>query len=251
MKQIISIDGQDHWHETLRTLIMGIVTGIAVTVLYQNTTGMQAGRAAPLTPPTKAETPAPTAIQTAQADAKLPELVQVVPSDAKYPPTPMRLVPMPGLPLLPETAKTTKLVTNELDTPKFELRDIKVAVAQKGKGEEDSEAAGVHVKIRGGESNSTEKENPVAEKTKEEKADTKEGVALSKAKKEGPPSPNKKDSPEKLVEESSATKEDTPQYKIVREQEGGVLIKIGNQVRFISEGSLLPNGEKVSHTQKD
>src|SRR6218665_3408039 len=107
-------DGID-LHGQARTLIVGIVAGIALTVLYQNATGLNAGQALP----------AEVAIAPGQA-----------PAQAAIPAQYQQIIDTsPGLPVLPAPHAVA-----------LSIEDTKAAVQEKKV--DDANAGGVHVVIR-------------------------------------------------------------------------------------------------------
>ena len=238
--------------ETTRitSLIAGILLGVATMVLYQKLEKKQASQ------PTeqvssqqqaaddkRADDSAPLGTNTAIRDRITAQKVTSTtnPKQAKegkpsslkeqpFIPTPIQ----PGLiPLLP-APKTTPLRLQPFNDS--ELRHPSNIEKEDGEG-------GVHIEIRKSQRDSSKAIPRVELPEPDAKLPNPHqgaGVAvqISGAKKTNTDPVEKTN--EKQTEEQSV-----PKFKILERQGDGVLIRIGNQVRFVSAGSTLPDGKKV------
>src|SRR6218665_1924641 len=191
-------DGID-LHGQARTLIVGIVAGIALTVLYQNATGLNAGQALP----------AEVAIAPGQA-----------PAQAAIPAQYQQIIDTsPGLPVLPAPHAVA-----------LSIEDTKAAVQEKKV--DDANAGGVHVVIRKRQVPQTvapaieanPAENP-AQATSQEPLDQATPSA-------GPV--KLQAAPDELVQ---GPQKPTPAWHIIKQQPDGLLVRIGNQMRFLEAGA--------------
>ena len=155
------------------------------------------------------------------------------------PPYPLKdqpLIPTPIqsglLPLLP-APKTTPLKLQPFSESAFRR--------QSSEEKEDGEG-GVHIdlsKSRKDSSKASKRMDAPEPDTKLPEPNQGAGVAvqISGAKKTNP-DPATKD--EKQPETQSA-----PKFKVLERQGDGLLIRVGNQVRFVAAGAMLPDGTKV------
>lgn len=182
----------------------GIVTGIAVTVLYQNVTGMQAGGVMPS--------------REAPAEATIPLVARAPEAPAS---TPIRLVTVPGLPVLP-TPTTTPVRSSEPDLP-IAVTGIKSRnQADEEKPSDKDDGTGVHVEIRS-------KAIPLVAPPAKAEPTTTPGVERTTPAKEAI-----KDRPSSLPAVEPDKKAD--EASVIREQSDGVFVRVGNQVRFVPNG---------------
>jgi len=118
------------FHESIRVLVAGIVTGIAVVVLYQNVTGVQAGHAV-------------SERRGRMEAARLP-VIEPAPEQASAEAPPRLVLPVPGIPVLP-----LEQATPIQDGFRAPTRANAEQVVRRAVGSGDGEAAaGVHVEIR-------------------------------------------------------------------------------------------------------
>lgn len=120
------------FHESIRVLVAGIVTGIAVVVLYQNVTGVQAGHAV-------------SEHRGRMEAARLP-VIEPAPEQASAEAPPRLVVPVPGIPVLPLEQATPIQDGFRAPTGANAEQVVRRAVGS-GYGEAAA-GAGVHVEIR-------------------------------------------------------------------------------------------------------
>lgn len=258
-------------HHGIRLLVVGVVTGISVTVLYQNITGLHAGRAQPLSAltPTHAQ-PQP---QAAVFGHSLPAFAEaaVLPSasTATAVPTEMtsglRLLDVPALPVLPAPKPRNIISTAVVGAKagKDEPSGVNIERINPIEQEDDDDGTGVHVQLRASGKTSSAPSAPA------------QGIAVPSLGKppapkvaapqsiEPSPEPEKPepDQAHRLSVSPAQTSTSTapqkaqagspaPSFTIVRQGSDGVLIRIGNQVRHLPQGSALPDGSQAppSHT---
>ncbi|WP_265299859.1 hypothetical protein [Verminephrobacter eiseniae] len=178
---------------------MGIVAGIALTVLYQNATGLNAGQALP----------AEVAIAPGQtpAQAAIPAQYQQI------------IDTSPSLPVLPAPHAVA-----------LSIEDTKAAVQEKKV--DDANGGGVHVVIRKRQVPQT-----VAPAIEANPAEKPAQATSQEPLDQATPSAG----PVKLqaapVEPVQAPQKSTPDLRIIQQQPDGLLVRIGNQVRFIEAGA--------------
>lgn len=253
--------GQD-LHESIRILFLGLITGIAATVLYQNVTGRQAGGIA-------YSTAAP--VET----AALPVIVQAPTSPASSahgsePQVVTKLMPVPGLPVLPAPKMTPiRLKPSEpsgvqikgiIPASKKQAERVAETVEQtvEPEAEPHDDGSGVHVEIR-----SKKKAPPDTLPARAQQATAAPApapapaIATSGSAKGDKPAPTDKapqisleplhTKPLQLEPASGAPDQEmhTPKFTVIERQADGALIRVGNQVRFIAAGASLPDGTKL------
>lgn len=234
----------------ITSAIAGVVLGVAVMVLYQkldkkpeaqtaqqpSSQQQQAGDQQTEVPTLLAANAAPR-----QGIASKKSISSTKPKQAKEakPPYPLKdqpLIPTPIqsglLPLLP-APKTTPLKLQPFSESAFRR--------QSSEEKEDGEG-GVHIELdksRKDSSKASKRMDAPEPDTKLPEPNQGAGVAvqISGAKKTNP-DPATKD--EKQPETQSA-----PKFKVLERQGDGVLIRVGNQVRFVAAGAMLPDGTKV------
>lgn len=234
----------------ITSAIAGVVLGVAVMVLYQkldkkpeaqtaqqpSSQQQQAGDQQTEVPTLLAANAAPR-----QGIASKKSISSTKPKQAKEakPPYPLKdqpLIPTPIqsglLPLLP-APKTTPLKLQPFNESAFRR--------QSSEEKEDGEG-GVHIdlsKSRKDSSKASKRMDAPEPDTKLPEPNQGAGVAvqISGAKKTNP-DPATKD--EKQPETQSA-----PKFKVLERQGDGLLIRVGNQVRFVAAGAMLPDGTKV------
>ncbi len=234
----------------ITSAIAGVVLGVAVMVLYQkldkkpeaqtaqqpSSQQQQAGDQQTEVPTLLAANAAPR-----QGIASKKSISSTKPKQAKEakPPYPLKdqpLIPTPIqsglLPLLP-APKTTPLKLQPFSESAFRR--------QSSEEKEDGEG-GVHIELdksRKDSSKASKRMDAPEPDTKLPEPNQGAGVAvqISGAKKTNP-DPATKD--EKQPETQSA-----PKFKVLERQGDGLLIRVGNQVRFVAAGAMLPDGTKV------
>lgn len=234
----------------ITSAIAGVVLGVAVMVLYQkldkkpeaqtaqqpSSQQQQAGDQQTEVPTLLAANAAPR-----QGIASKKSISSTKPKQAKEakPPYPLKDQPLlptpiqPGLlPLLP-APKTTPLKLQPFSESAFRR--------QSSEEKEDGEG-GVHIELdksRKDSSKASKRMDAPEPDTKLPEPNQGAGVAvqISGAKKTNP-DPATKD--EKQPETQSA-----PKFKVLERQGDGLLIRVGNQVRFVAAGAMLPDGTKV------
>lgn len=261
-------------HHGVRLLVVGVVTGISVTVLYQNITGLHAGRIQPAQP-SAVPTVALAQLPPAQASTLQPSggpLTALLPpasadagQPAAAPAPPLRMLDVPALPVLPaprpgKSAAATLLAP--APASKSEPSGVSIERIQPIAQDDDDDGTGVHVQLR-----TRAGKTPAAQEL-EAKADQQPGIEVpslgkppapkTAAQRSLEPSPQplkpQPDQAQKLPaspQPSTAQNKDQdtrqqPAFTIVRQGGDGVLIRIGNQVRHLPAGSALPDGSPVS-----
>lgn len=246
-------------HESIRILVAGVITGIAVTVLYQNATGRQAGGIVySAAPPAIESAHLPTIVRSPQAPASAAHGAEQAVS--------AKLLPGPGLPLpvLPPP-KLTPIRLHESEPSGVQIKGINPAKARQAEQtiaqtiEQEDDGSGVHVEIR------SKKTPPpdilpaltpaTSTTTAPAPAPATPAIAPSPEKTAGPDKPPQV-SPKPLVtkplqlEPASdapiVQEKVSPKFTVIERQADGELIRVGNQVRFIGAGASLPDGTKVS-----
>jgi len=252
--------GQD-LHESIRILFLGLITGIAVTVLYQNVTGRQAGGVA-----YSAAAPVET--------AALPVVVRAPSQPASsahgsQPQAVTKLMPVPGLPVLPApNMKPIRLKPSEpsgvqikgiIPASKKQAEKVAETVEQtvEPEAEPHDDGSGVHVEIRSKKKPPPDTLPAPAQQATAAPAPA-PAIATSGSAKGDTPAPTDKapqisleplhTKPLQLEPASGAPDQEmhTPKFTVIERQADGALIRVGNQVRFIAAGASLPDGTKLS-----
>jgi len=191
-------DGID-LHGQARTLIVGIVAGVALTVLYQNATGLNAGPALP----------AEVAIAPGQA-----------PAQATIPAQYQQIIDTsPSLPVFPAPRAVA-----------LSIEDTMAAVQEKKV--DDAHGGGVHVVIR-----KRQVPQPVAPAIEAKSAEKPAQATSQEPPNQATPSAGPVKLQAAPVEPAQARQKATPDLRIIQQQPDGLLVRIGNQVHFIEAGA--------------
>lgn len=257
-----AVVGQD-LHESIRILFLGFITGIAVTVLYQNVTGRQAGGVAYSTAMPVESAALPVIVQTPSSPASS--------AHGSEPQVVTKLMPVPGLPVLPAPKMTPiRLKPSEpsgvqikgiIPASKKQAERVAETVEQtvEPEAEPHDDGSGVHVEIRSKKKAPPDTlPAPAQQATAAPAPAPAPAIATSGSAKGDKPAPTDKapqisleplhTKPLQLEPASGAPDQEmhTPKFTVIERQADGALIRVGNQVRFIAAGASLPDGTKLS-----
>ena len=230
----------------ITSAIAGVVLGVAAMVLYQKLDKKPQDQPVQQASAQQQQAGDQSTLLAANAAPRQEMASKKVTSNTKpkqakeaKPPYPLKDQPLlptpiqPGLlPLLP-APKTTPLKLQPFSESAFRR--------QSSEEKEDGEG-GVHIELdksRKDSSKASKRMDAPEPDTKLPEPNQGAGVAvqISGAKKTNP-DPATKD--EKQPETQSA-----PKFKVLERQGDGLLIRVGNQVRFVAAGAMLPDGTKV------
>ena len=240
---------------TVQTVIAGLVFGVAVTVLYQNLSGHKAGEPiAVASAEESADAQAIARIEPENAAQQSPQVKQTT-APPKSTPTAKVPSPTPSRRPAPPVAQTVALqpatvpiidvpLPQTLRAPSIKtvsLPAVHSATAVQDASENDDAESGVHVEFRKGPRQVSKPAAKLAAQVAAE-SDTKPSSAPDKTKE--PPPEGGLPKPEQSVLNPA------PKFTVLRQQGDGVMIRMGNQVRFVPAGSLLPDGTKAGENAR-